>query len=338
MAMTRCALLWLGLIVASVVSLTSAGGVAGQEEDPPAIKAILRDWKKRQDRVKTVRYRVEGTLTFSKEAVAIENSSPRRKAKWPKLELRAVALQQRFFLLLDFTTNRHRVEHDSERWLISTGEILRKVKKEVFNGEVSKFFGYTVSKEGKKENTNPDTPDLTILSGCQVQARIDKNYAPVLAGHGIIAISDNEEFLPGKLKTMPDMSVLTVHGRGVYEGRSCVILRTHPYKGTRTHFREFWIDPARDSALVRIIDYSDKFPVRERTIVYEPTPGGWLTSSWSDIRRLKGPGGKVETYSERRYRVVERSVNVLVTDADLDLPLLSAQSWVFGVFRLVGQR
>jgi hypothetical protein len=60
---------WLTVAFLLGVPLGALRSEPGQEIDPQ-IKKILADWGKRQERIKVVRYRVEGTITFPKESLS----------------------------------------------------------------------------------------------------------------------------------------------------------------------------------------------------------------------------------------------------------------------------
>ncbi len=119
------------------VLLPISGPAVGQEKPDPRIEKVLADWKKRQERVKTVRYHVVGGVTITKEAIIQDKQV--EKIPYDPAKVVDVHLKWECKLLLDFQSNRHRVEHFQQTYHVPTGQIDLDTFLGVFDGTVSKF-------------------------------------------------------------------------------------------------------------------------------------------------------------------------------------------------------
>jgi hypothetical protein len=153
------------------------------------------------------------------------------------------------------------------------------------------------------------SPDVSIVSGNLRGQSFPCYYWPLFVGHGTIPTLLGH-VLPGRLRVQPDAELLFVHGRGIHAGRNCVVLRTHAVQFSTTSFDEFWVDPARDSAVLRLACYAGGHPASDLEIAYQETSHGWLPQRWTLIVR---PGGR--TAQVERMRVEEVTINPPCTDA-----------------------
>jgi hypothetical protein len=146
------------------------------------------------------------------------------------------------------------------------------------------------------------------------KATVDPSLWPLFAGHGIVVTDNREQMGPGRLKLKPDPEMLIVHGQGVHDGRPCLVLRTHTLSGgAGTWVREFWVDTARASAVVRQVEYSNGKISDDKDIQYQQTRCGWLPKSWTFTVR-NSAGGK--TLLTERMQIKELTLDPPVTDAD----------------------
>src|SRR5262249_27885105 len=229
---------------------------AGQELDP-RLKKILADWKKRQERVKTVRYRVEGESIAYKEGLALLARS--FKTKPPTKDVRT---RPSFTLLLDFTTNRHRLETQGYSFSGTTNELTKITKTIAYDGKqivgVGPWTGESVTKQ--KPKTKETDAAIGTGTGVLQHAPFEPTQWPCFAAHGLVVISDSDQIIPGRLKFEPDMSLLGVHGQAVHNGRPCLVLRTPARKGGATTVEELWLETGRDGALARRRHLIDRIP------------------------------------------------------------------------------
>jgi hypothetical protein len=293
-------------------ALLTGGRAAAQELDP-RVRKVLADWKKRQERVKTVRYRVEGEGIGYREALAIQAQA--FKTTPPTKDERT---SPKFTLLLDFTTNRHRLETEEYSWSVSTNKVTKERKIIAYDGkQITGVRPWTGESVTKRDPLTKKT-DAAIGTGPRVleRAPFTDTPWPCFAGHGIVVISDREQITPGRLKFEPDLSLLTVHGQAVHNSRTCLVLRTPASHGSMPMFQEFWVDPGRDSALVRRRQFAGQTPTTDVEMEYQATSHGWLVRAWTITRRLLAPSGRVVTGGVVRFQVKELALDLPVTDSD----------------------
>ena len=110
---------------------------------------------------------------------------------------------------------------------------------------------------------------------------VTANDYPILFAHGLFPLSGR--FDPHRLK---DVSVEQLAfqslGSAVVNGNRCVVLRASPVKGQSDSYDEFWIDPNRESSVVRWFRYVNQGKVFARLDIESvETSDGWLPRSWS---------------------------------------------------------
>jgi hypothetical protein len=101
----------------------------------------------------------------------------------------------------------------------------------------------------------------------------------------------------------------------VHGGVPCQVIRTQALKLSTTSYDEFWVDPARDSAIVRYVMYSGKNIFNNIDMQYQKTPHGWLPKQWV-FTHYSGTMPSV-IY---RMHVESWSANPGMSDADFDIP------------------
>src|SRR6266542_1288649 len=95
----------LGVGCCSHLFLVPANAQKGEEQDP-VIKKIAQDWKRRLERVKTIKYRASGTTVYTKDYL------DQVKKKGMKWESKDVTLKRSFAMILDFQGKQQRTEDD----------------------------------------------------------------------------------------------------------------------------------------------------------------------------------------------------------------------------------
>src|SRR5437899_1453584 len=111
------------LILAFVGFIPSVWGMAsanGQENDPRLTK-VLDDWRARFERIKAVRYHIEGKQIRPKGSMFDSKGKP--SPDFPPRDIECQVLRD---FLLDFAGNRHRLEIDEERYLPDSGTFKKK--------------------------------------------------------------------------------------------------------------------------------------------------------------------------------------------------------------------
>lgn len=142
-------------------------------------------------------------------------------------------------------------------------------------------------------------------------------YEPFFFGLGIVSTGTTNFILPGRLKTKPDEEIWYVHGQGTHAGRPCLVLRTYPFRGGNTLFDELWIDPARESAVLRQIVYVNGQPIRDSDINYQESSRGWFPRNWTITDRL----GNGKTLFWEQMEVKELTFDPAFEDADFKVEI-----------------
>ncbi len=313
----RRAILCVGILAnVPLLLLLDEPSARGQAVDPQ-LEKILADWQKRQEWVKSIRYRVSGKYTIPK---GVFNSQRRilglRIDKdYPSKDM---SVDVKYTLLLDFENGRHRFERDEPQYFLDVDRFCAHRQTDVFNGSTMKQQWLkpndpSISPEMTPPPTNPDVPNATIISGNMKNNEFELKYRPIFFGHGrVYTIMD--PIIPGKLLTKPDPDYFSVHGNAVHEGRNCVIVRTQTLRGYKTSFTEYWVDIERTSAIVRTIGFSGDKPGSVINIQYKKTSVGWMPDRW---KYMAYPEGKVARIED--MHVVEMTIDPHVSDSDFQL-------------------
>jgi hypothetical protein len=299
-------------LAACLLSATAAlftGRPAEAQGSDPRLEKVFTDWQKRYDRIKTVRYRVTGERVIAKGS----NTDDAGRPLVPESPPKDIVEEDRLLFLLDFTTNRHRLERSEKIWLHQTGTFVPRVAISVFDGAACK------GAMPRDENTSPDftspasQPDVTICTGNLKTLGFEPVYWPIFSAHGIITAYGDSAF-PGKLSPSQDKESFLVQGEGVRSGRPCLVLRTEPREGGRTSYDELWVDVARDSAVVRQLQVVNDVPITDQEVDFQEVSGSWLPSQWTFTARV----GRRTIYTER-LRVDEVEVGPAVSKADFQI-------------------
>jgi hypothetical protein len=284
-------------LMAAVGVLLLAEVAFGQGMDQQLDK-IAADWAKRQQRIQRVRYRVSGEVLVRRDSLTDDHGKPFQPAGEPTIKL-----PFKWTYLLDFQTNRHRLEIDQQMILIPSVTLQQHSSVITFDG---KNWSCRQVIEGK---SNQAPTDILIGSGNFSKQYEEPSLYPPFYGLGIVPYAGSDRIYPGQLSFEPNTDLLTVHGQVVHDGRPCLVLRTPPSEGTQGMcYDELWVDPARDSALVRHARYGGKTPTTDLIIWYRETTHGWLPDHWQQTMH-----GDKEI---KRARVEALEIDPSVSDAD----------------------
>jgi hypothetical protein len=292
--------------VVAGLQLVVINGFAVAQDSDPRLRKIFDDWEKRQNRIHSILYRVQGTHLIPKGSVMDPIRNTPIKPENPAQDLR-LAVQRT--LLLDFATNRHRLEIDEERYDARTQKQSRQTATTLFDGSVVKGMGSKNEPTPESPNT-PPTPNISVLSGNLKNAGFQSIHWPMFLGHGII-VPIGGIIIPGKLKIMPDIELFRVHGEGVHDGRPCLVIRTQALQAAGTLYDEFWVDTQHDSAVVRQALMANGKPSLNTDIQYQQTAHGWLPSGWTFTLFTNDRTSFVE-----HLEVKDLAINLAVADAD----------------------
>jgi hypothetical protein len=288
---------------------------AAAQAPDPRLEKVLADWQKRQDRFRAIKYEVRGTHHVPRGAYTLVASilpgtrpGTQPKGETPSQDLKAPV---GFTLLLDFERERFWRELREQIYDQTDDRLVPQVMKDVFNGSVMKCYMPRKDNPGLTEAQ----PEMIVASGNMKNGAFRINYFPIFFGHGRI-YTPMAEIIPGQLKKRADPEYLYVHGTGVHDGRTCLIVRTRTLKLVNTSFDEYWVDAARESAILRYVAYSGNNVPNDVTIRYSKSPGGWLPESWRWVSYLKG-----KTLYWEDMRVEKVTIDPTFTDANFDITI-----------------
>jgi hypothetical protein len=272
------------------------GTASGQAADP-RLERIFAEWRKRQEATKSAFYRVAGTRVIAKGSFLDPRGRP--LSDTPPRDIKS-NIHRTF--LLDFATNRFRLEVTEEDYDSNTDKLYPKNITWAYDGTHIKLF------RPRDKNTHPVTgvrqsdPEIGVGSGYLDNAPIASIHWPFFVGHGIVPTRD-EGIRPGRLKVLPEMDLMYIHGQTVHRGKTCLVLRTSP--GAHDVFDEWWVDLASGGSVVRQLVYAKGKAQWEADIEYQKTSHGWLPHRWSFTERNFNSGNVmyVERLAVREVRL-----------------------------------
>lgn len=295
------------LTIAGMLAASPVRAQAGNEE----VRRVIADWKKRQEAVERIRYVVVGRSIVPKGRGTDDVTG---KPLVPPVPAQDIEQKQDSTLLLDFPKQRFRLEMNQLLFDWSERRLFPRVSTTVFDGHSG------ATEMPREANTSavhtPALSDYDIYinrneSRYHPLGAVSAYYlSPLLLAHGLVSqFMEQTHF--GKL---PDPSEFIIHGRHIHAGRPCLVLRTLTERShhRETSFDEYWIDTARDSAVVRQSAYVNDKPLTDIEVTYQQTPHGWLPLRWTGTTRERGK----RIINVTRLRVQEFIVDPPVADAD----------------------
>ncbi len=245
------------------------------QPDDKLLARIVADWQKRQERIGHIRYVIQRENITPKGSFTDDNGQPRN----PPIPTRDIVKKTDLHLLLDPSHKRFRLERDNDSDLNKGLRVPRRTII-VLDGEWRKL---EVPREGyvrPERDRDYREPDLYInknLGPNPSLGELDHDLAPILFAHGLVGSG----FAPPTFGEKLDPAKFHVHGH-IRHGESLyVVLRCYsPRDKTRKSYAEYWVDVARDSAIVRHSLYYDAIQRTDWDITYQPSPQGWLPLHW----------------------------------------------------------
>ncbi len=284
--------------IACCLSAISLGGPSLHAQSTPdkaaAIEKVLVDWKHRHDRFKSVRYVITG-LTEKKNLPAGSKVPAVRPAK--------------FVILLDLVKGRVRIEKNQSGFAASGDRYIPGVS--------------VIAYDGKSEQTNvdrvlcelgPTNPDICITKGALPQSTIQSELWPLLCVHGIVP-TVNKPARMDQLPTRHTAEEFDSRGEVNQAGSRCLVLRTDPVASTPFLVDEFWIDPAKESAIIRQVYWGGKTPWFRFDMAYQKSKDGWMLASWTWAHTSE------RLVEVSRFTVESMEIDPAITDADFILPI-----------------
>lgn len=266
--------LWIFAVFGVLISCACAAA----EEIDPRLAKVLADWQKRQNAFRSVRYEVRGERKILKGAYnafePIYQQVPALRSDQP-IPSQELAGAFSLTLLLDFEKGRHHRKIREPVFHAKSGEFRYREREDTFDGSSAKG----VAPREKNPGLSKTQPDSWVVSGNMKNNEFNADYYPIFFGHGRIH-TVFEPIIAGHLRNKPNPDYLYVHGTGVHEERTCLIVRTQTLKTATTSFQEYWVDPERESAILRHVSYCNSKPRDDITIQYRKTLASWLPDRW----------------------------------------------------------
>jgi hypothetical protein len=279
--------------------------LAWGQEAAPTLSQIIRDWQARQRLAQVVECQVQGTQTITADRYGPQD--PKEDITFP-LKARC---------LLDFSQGRLRKELETyHNWYVieeQEGEFLPFYEIRVYDGRE-----FAVARPREKN------PLPTTLKGKdQVEILYDTKDRemtfsfldyPIFLGLGHISSEGKNWPVPGKLAIPLRQEDWILIGHRLWKERDCWIVRNRASRGQY----EYWIDVARQSAVVRCLDRVQGKIWRELDIDYQTTQWGWLPAGWRYIA-YSFQKDRMDELTE--VQVVKWMPHPKVTDADFQIAL-----------------
>lgn len=288
------------------------------QEADARIAQVVADWLKRQERTQRVRYEVSGQATVPKGSRTPPQglASPEESGENPPRDITSPIKE---IMLIDFASGRYRIYLERQTYDKGTDRLYPVVNTRVFDGKELKGWSPRHLNTHPVIGVKPGEPEIGIAKGNLSGAAFTVGERPFFAGHGSIAWTEGQ-IMPGKLRTMPDTELLTVHGQGVHNGRACLVLRTPTRRGHSTSFDEYWVDTQRESALARQLHYVGNVAQYEISIEYQPTAQGWLPKRWTVTERTiaKTASGKPSYLSSINVDRLELEPSIQSSDFEIE--------------------
>jgi hypothetical protein len=216
-----------------------------------------------------------------------------------------------FVVLLDFIQGRSRIEKNGSAPGANFEKYVPRVSVSAYDGETLQ-----TSSDRKACELAALDPDVSLVKGPLRMMPFNARIWPVLFAHGVVP-TVNKSARPDQLPTNHTTEEFEFRGDVRYKENMCIVLRTDPVASTPAVVDEFWIDPIKESGIVRYVYFSGgNNPWYRMDITYQKSENGWLPSSWVYTH---SKGNKLV---EIAHFTVERlEVNPTVTDGDFTLPI-----------------
>jgi hypothetical protein len=276
------------------------GGIAETPDSP--VPKIIADWQNRKDRLQSIRYAMTGDRVWYKGAFT-RKEPPGGKVPGPENPPKDISTPLTRKALLDFKSNRHRLELDHWQYdSITTNTTYRLRCLDACDG-VLKYSRILENGDPTpiKQGSRPRV-DMILYRGLIPPGNFDNTFLPLFYGHGVIRHGD-VVIRPGTLRPSTDYKSMVYVGKMEREGRSYAMLRPPTDRAGQL---EFWVDLDMESAVVKVI-WNPSNPDSVIDIRYGKTAKGFLVNGWTWSTLVDGQ--------------ITDSETVKVTAVDLEPPV-----------------
>lgn len=279
--------------------------VAAGEGDRALVERIVRDWRERAKKLFTIRCAGDGTATRPKGCYngdqylpdEFEGDAPSADYTYPC----------RFEWLFDFQKNRFRIEAHEEAFYMTDLVFLPACRVTAFDGR-NKPRRYAPREWNTARGRAPPEAQpefyLNVIEGTTLTT-LDQI---LLMAHGTVARHGTAAGPKNMSAELCGPDDFVVHGRAEREGRECIVLRSIGRRPTQ--FTEYWVDAARDSAVVHWESRSGKNKYYEFNIDYKQVAQLWLPTGFEYTKYTSRPENPPEVLCRIDFSRIEPNIPV----------------------------
>lgn len=155
----------------------------------------------------------------------------------------------------------------------------------------------------------PNDPNIGITKESLARVQLENEIWPLLCAHGIVP-TVNKPARPDRLPSRHTIEEFESRGEVNHAGIRCLLFKTDPVASIPLLTDEFWVDPARESAIIRQVYWSGKNPWLRFDTNFQKSKDGWLPTSWTYAHSAE----------VSRLSVERIDLDPAITDADFVLP------------------
>jgi hypothetical protein len=263
--------------------------------------SISRDWQLRRSASSPIRYHLICKRMWwpGTSAPGSASSGDPGPAGSPKTEISALCTRT---VLLDLLRNRFRIEFDNVEYDAASQKPSRIRCIEAGDGTTLRVRVLEDSLlHGSQHEGGVDFWTATGDRRSLPPAILERGYDPIFFAAGVVPARDTR-IRPTALAPTNDIAAFSFGGSNIENGKR--------YEIVREGNKEYWIDRARDSAIVKLILQQGIQPTVTIDIDYQNTRAGWLPRKWTRNEFQNG-----------RVRMTEE---VDVTRIELEPPITAA--------------
>jgi hypothetical protein len=277
------------MLLSSVAVIQPPSVVAwyGDLEQQAVLDRIFADWEKRRASMDAVEYRLNGTELVPKgiKSITAAGLLPAGATGPIPPEDRNFDIELRY--VFDFSGNRIRIERRGHKFGADEAEFHPYFEIELFDGEKVQ------SLLPRAENTTPEftipeyQPELVYQTTQHLNFLLDFEQEVIYLAHGRPPVFKSPGSAFERFTLPIQREIFRWHSDAKLDGRDCVVLRTTNAKDSGEAFFEYWVELARESAVLRCLRNMNG-NVDQLDIEYEENEHRWLpsgyvrTTTWSD--------------------------------------------------------
>jgi hypothetical protein len=253
---------------------------ASAQQPKDVIEKIFADWEKKQAAAATIKYVTRGEHVVARGA-------------WGEFPPADYRYTKNATWVLDFKNSRLRIEFDDHVMFGDTPGYLPLPSIHLYDGERFQRFYPQGQSGGGKRLPAINEADLIGHSKAGWGSFLRWTDDPVFIAHGSVPILGHRPE-PGRLHVPVTRGQFVYEGKEKLAGQECVVLKNaKPAKADDGEFsQKLWIDPSKESAVVRWLETVDGKPLLQFDLKYKQTKFGWVLEQWTStmFRMGANPG------------------------------------------------